>query len=234
MASPEEPLEDKGSETWQSLAVTPSLIYTEFRDQQLSPLSHGGWSLQLGFALDAFDPENIDRLGAHWIEGAEGNWSWRQFDLKWFYAPRVMHGEHVDLFVGGSWQTGFGTRTLVDTDSWFVLSSLGPGVGGRMPMTLGTHALWFEARAAAPVLGVLGRPGYASATQRLDVSGEEFFLAAPHNVQAVTFDVSCLWIRPKGGDLRLEVGGWVRRVTERHEAVDAGLALTLSAYWRLW
>lgn len=221
------------SERESTLGLAVGLAQTQFRDQQVTPLRHGGIGPEFGLHLDVLTPERLDRTSLTYHFGSSGVWNWHSGEIDTVWAPRVLGDDRSSLYVGVKNDSAFALR-IGDNGTWQSNISFGAVVGARKALLeRNDHRLWVEGTLSTPLIGVVGRPGFANPFQENSFSLRDWMFASVHNHQALDGSASLLWLRPSGSHLRLELRSLHQRISVRHPVTRARASVNLVAYWRI-
>lgn len=220
-----------GSQTL--LGVSVGVLGTQFRDQQLTPLRHGGIGPAFGLDLTVLTPKRLDRLDVTYHFGSGEGWRWISLELDSMLAPRVLGSGNDGVYFGFKHDTGFALRWWGD-GTWQSNITFGVVLGARAELLdRGGHRLWAEATVSTPLIGVVGRPGFAAPFQNDSMSLRDWMFASLHNHVALDTTASLLWLRPSGSHLRLELRTLDQRISVRHPVARSRTSAHLFATWRL-
>lgn len=215
------------------IGAAGGIAHTQFRDQQLTPLRHGGWGPSAALHIDVLTPTRLDRTRFSYHYGASGGWSWHAGEIDTVWAPRVLGDGDDGIYVGLKHDSHFSFR-LWSGGSWQSAITFGAVVGARKAvLDRDGHRLWVEATLSTPLLGVVGRPGFAAQFQTNSLSIRDWMFSSLHNHIGVDGTGSLLWLRPSGSHLRLELRTVDDRIAVRHPVARSRSSLNVVAYWRL-
>lgn len=218
------------------LGASLGVARTFFRDHQLSPRRQGGVTGDFGLALDSLTRRRLDRLDVRYSTGGAragtDGWRWEAWDLRWIVAPRVLTTRGGDLLVGVDAHLGFDLRQWEGEVSWQALVTAGPALAWRLQRAMRSGLWSLEGVVSSPLVGALGRPGFAGPFQETSLSRRDIFFSAPHNYRGLRGAVSLRWQRPGRSGLRLEFEAGGSQITVRHPASEATIGARVLAYWR--
>ena len=228
-----QPATDSGPRA--ELGIGGAYVAMPFRDAQVSARRQQGAAGAFVVSLDGLGLPRLDRAELHAFLGGGPGWSWRGIQLRNTIAPDVATLGPVTIRVGAQLDTGGVVRRWRDAVTWRAQVALGPAVALRLPLVEGGSAAGWstELVAASPLLGVLGRPGWASSLQGFSLSSRDLAFASLHNHRAGQLQASLLWERGDHASLRLQGELSGRVVIWRHRLAEVAHSVSLLLYWRL-
>ncbi len=216
------------------LGLGPALVQAPFRDAQVSARRAGGGSGGFAASFDTLDAGRYDRVSVVGTIGRRDGWFWRGLELRSTLAPDVVELGAFDLRVGGELAAGLTVRSWRDNVGWRGHVTLGPAVGLGWRVHDGERSQWTaEWVASTPLVGVIGRPGWAAAFQTGDHSLADYSFASLHRLRGGRTLLSLLWQREGRASIRFQAELSGRVVTWRHRLAEVQHVLSTLLYWRL-
>lgn len=226
---------DSDHESWtqDALGVSIGAINAQVRDELTSPLAYNGPGVVLGFGWHTIGAERIDRVDGRIGWGTLRGLGWTHTALEYTLQPCWAQLASGQLCIGGLWHSSLDIREGTST-SWDARSTLDLAMSWRKPMSAGAHTLLLDVGIATPVVGILGRPGYASEFVGDGFEVSDLQLAAPHNLQGADITARLTWFRPKRtSPARVELRWFAERIAVPHPILSLGAEARVTLYWSL-
>ena len=124
-------------------------------------------------------------------------------------------------------------RRWRDNTAWRAHATLGPLVAARLPLNEGRSTWTAEVAASTPLLGALGRPGFATSFQDGTLSPQDITFATLDRHRGGRVLASLLWRREGRASLRFSAELSGRAIPWRHRLAEVQHVLSTMLYWRL-